>query len=278
MLPASFRDPCPTPVYARHHQDVSEETALGAQAAYCAMIEQLDGRIARVRGAFDAYCDKKGRRRLFLYTSDHGDQCGDRSMFGKSTFYEKSVKIPLMMAGDGIAAGKVCDTPVSIMDIGPTLLEYAGADRMDGIDGVSLASAFDGGRAPEHAIYGEFMERTSMQTPADSYCFMVREGDYKYMCFAEDPACELLFNVKEDPDERNNLSGTEKDILIRMRNLAKQYAKPEESVRLQNLHTRWNKLWKAYESAVGPGTDELWTAAPPAAREYPEIMVGRKGQ
>lgn len=98
VLPPSFYDPCPTKELARHHQEVSEEQALGAQAAYCAMIEQLDSRIGRVRGAFDAYCDRKGCERLFLYTSDHGDQVGDRRMFGKSTFYEKSAKIPLILA------------------------------------------------------------------------------------------------------------------------------------------------------------------------------------
>lgn len=273
VLPASFRDPCPTGVLKRHVKAVDEEVALAAQAAYCAMVEQIDRRVGAVREAFDAYCDRKGGRRLFLYTSDHGDQVGDRSMFAKSTFYEKSAKIPLILAGDGIPENTVCDTPVSIMDIGPTLLDCAGAAPMDGIDGVSLAGALRGGGVPAHTVYGEFMERPDMSQPANSYCFMVREGDYKYMSFADDPDCELLFDVKHDPGERHNLRDERPELLARMRQLAEQYAEPEKSVKLQAQHTRLYQLMQAYEKAVGPETDELWTDVPPAAREYPEIMV-----
>ncbi len=278
VLPASFRDPCPTPVWERHHQQVSEETALGAQAAYCAMIEAADGKMARVREAFDAYCDRKGSSRLFLYTSDHGDQCGDRSMFAKSTFYEKSAKIPLIMAGDGIPQGKVCRTPVSIMDIRPTLLEHTGASPMMDVDGVSLAAAFAGKAVPEHAVYGEFMERASMQTPADSYCFMLRDGNYKYICFEDDPECELLFDVDSDPEERKNLAGERQDVLARMRKLAKEHARPAESLHVQRQHTRNRALWMAYEAAVGVQQDELWTDTPVKARRYPNIMVGGQPQ
>ena len=257
VLPASFYDPCPTRELARHHQEVSEEQALGAQAAYCAMIEQMDTRIGRVRSAFDASCDKKGCKRLFLYTSDHGDQVGDRRMFGKSTFYEKSVKIPLILAGDGIPQGAVCDALTSIMDIGPTLLEYTGAQPMQAVDGVSMAPVFSGQKPPEHAVYAEFMERPSMQQPADSYCFMVRDGDYKYMCFDKDPDCELLYNVLLDPGERDNLAGKAPEILARMRALAAQYGRAREAVRIQGLHSRFNDLWKAYEKASGVSAQEL---------------------
>lgn len=278
VLPASFYDPCPTKVLARHHKDVSEEVALSAQAAYCAMVEQIDGHVGAVRRAFDAYCDNKGSNRLFLYTSDHGDQVGDRSMFAKSTFYEKSAKIPLILAGNGITAGKVCNTPVSIMDIGPTLLDYTGAAAMENVDGVSLSDALQGGAVPAHTVYGEFMERPDMSQPADSYCFMIREGNYKYMSFADDPECELLFDVSSDPGERNNLIAEQPDILANMRRLAKEYAEPEKSVRLQALHTRIYHLMQAYENAVGTETDELWTDAPQSAREFPEIMVTDKKQ
>ena len=273
VLPESFYDPCPTKVLERHHKDVTEEVALAAQAAYCAMIEELDGRIASVRKAFDAYCDRKGGTRLFLYTSDHGDQVGDRSMFAKSTFYEKSARIPLILAGDGIPAGAVCETPVSIMDIGPTLLEHVGAAPMEQVDGVSLADALKGKPLSERAIYGEFMERPDMSEPANSYCFMLREGDYKYMCFADDPDCELLFDVKNDPGERRSLAAEKPELLAHMRELAAQLAEPEKSVRLQALHTRLVKLMQAYEKAVGPETDELWMDVPPSARELPPILV-----
>ena len=274
VLPASFYDPCPTEVLRRHHQPVSEELALAIQAAYCAMIEQVDIKMGQVRRAFDEYCDRSGRGRLFVYTSDHGDQCGDRSMYAKSTFFEKSAKIPLIFAGDGITPGAVCRTPVSIMDIGPTLLDCVGAQPMMDVDGVSLAPALYGGVVPEHVVYGEFMERESMQTPADSYCFMVREDSYKYMCFRDDPGCELLFDVEADPEERHNLASERPELLERMRRLTEQYAMPEQAVALQKRHTWSSGLWRAYESALGVDADvERWTDNPPEARDYPEICL-----
>ncbi len=276
-LPESFYDPCPTKVLERHHQKVSEDLALGIQAAYCAMVEQMDTKLGEIRNAFNKYCDRKGSKRLFLYTSDHGDQCGDRSMFAKSTFYEKSAKIPLIFAGDGIKAGAVCRTPVSIMDIGPTILQYVGADAMTDIDGVSMAPALYGETVQEHPVYGEFLERTNMQTPADSYCFMLRSGSYKYMCFHDDPDCELLFDVEKDPMERKNLAIVFPEVLKKMRKEVSKLALPEQSVNIQKLHARNNKLWKAYENALPGDFDvERWKGTPQEARDYPQICLLNK--
>lgn len=181
-------------------------------------------------------------------------------------------------AGDGIPQGAVCDALTSIMDIGPTLLEYTGAQPMQAVDGVNMAPVFSGQKPPEHVVYAEFMERPSMQQPADSYCFMVRDGDYKYMCFDKDPDCELLYNVLLDPGERDNLAGKAPEILARMRALAAQYGRAREAVRIQGLHSRFNDLWKAYEKASGVSAQELWYNVPESARTYPEIMIGNKAE
>ncbi len=61
-----------------------------------------------------------------IYTSDHGDNVGARGLWGKSTLYEESAGVPLVMAGPDIPAGRVVDTPVSHIDCAPTILEAAG--------------------------------------------------------------------------------------------------------------------------------------------------------
>ncbi|ETP72955.1 arylsulfatase A family protein [Lachnospiraceae bacterium JC7] len=273
-LPESFHDPCPTPVLARHVQPVSEKLAISIRAAYSAMVEQTDEKLGQVRKAFDSFCDRRGNGRLFIYTSDHGDQCGDRSMFAKSTFYEKSTKIPLIFAGDGVESGRVCNTPVSIMDIGPTILQHVGAHEMIDVDGVSLASALQGNDVTKHEVYGEFLERTSMKDPADSYCFMLRRGDYKYMSFFDDPDCELLFNIAEDPEERRNLAKELPEVLKELREASKKIAMPEQSVALQKMHTYRSSLMRSYENALSGEHDvERWENTPLTARNYPEICI-----
>ncbi len=274
ILPSSFYDPVPTHILERHHKNVSEKIALSAQAAYCAMIEQLDSRIGLVRNAFQAFCQKRNTPNMFLYTSDHGDQCGDRRMFAKSTFFEKSSKIPLIIVGTGIKRNHIVDTPVSIMDIGPTILDYTGAVPMYEIDGVSLANALKGNPVAKHVVYGEFLERTDMRHPADKYCFMLKDGPYKYMSFCDDPENEFLFHTVNDPDERNNLIHVLPEISNRFRELAAKYEMSKQSIHIEKLHARNVQLWKAYESAVGtPYLDELWSNIPEKAKVFPEIYV-----
>jgi choline-sulfatase len=273
-LPPSFKDRVNAEAYKRHVQAASEEFALAAQAAYCAMIEEADGYMGEIRNAFSDFCASRHSKSMFLYVSDHGDQCGDRSMFGKSTFYEKSARIPMIAAGNDIAADHIVKTPVSIMDIGPTLLEYAGITSMDHTDGFSLLEAFGNREVPEHTVYGEFLEREKMSTPADRYCFMVRKNNYKYISFREEKGQDMLFDVDADPDERENLILREKDKAEEMQEIVKQYEMGSRAVELEAEHERNLKLWQAYEKASGTAdNEELWTVDTALFRTEPEICV-----
>src|SRR3546814_2920943 len=75
---------------------------------------------------------------------------GERGLWFKMSFFEGSARIPLMLAGPGLGSGRV-DTPVSALDILPTLLELAGIDAeadaglLDGDSVLPLAS-----RSEEH--------------------------------------------------------------------------------------------------------------------------------
>ena len=58
-----------------------------------------------------------------VYTSDHGDNLGTRGLWGKSTFYEKSEAVPLIMAGLDIGHS-VCDAPVDLLDLSVTITNH----------------------------------------------------------------------------------------------------------------------------------------------------------
>ena len=70
-----------------------------------------------------------------IYTSDHGDNLGARGLWGKSTFYEESVAIPMIMAGPDIGQG-VCKTPVSFLDVSQTIAAQFGAE-LNGAEGLA---------------------------------------------------------------------------------------------------------------------------------------------
>lgn len=279
-LPDNFEDEVCHPLLRRHvHRDVDEQTTLGAIAAYCGMIEQTDRHLGRVQQAFQKFCERQKSRRLFCYLSDHGDQCGDRKIFGKQTLFEKSAKIPLVLAGDDIIPGSRIAQPVSIMDLGPTLLEYAQAQPMEWVDGVSLYAVLSGRDKPSHTVFSEFLERsdhyqwpTSPENAQFCYGVAVRQGPYKLITYTGYEHYDMLYNIEADPYERNNLAQELPGVLNRMRKLAEKIAMPQEAVHLHKRRLRAIELLAAYDLATGKtdGSDR-WHGN--TAKELPPVHL-----
>ena len=80
-----------------------------AIAAYFGLVSFLDDNVGKILRALE---DDGPRRRdtRVIYSSDHGDNLGTRGMWGKSTMYEESAGIPMIMAGAGRAARATCAT------------------------------------------------------------------------------------------------------------------------------------------------------------------------
>jgi choline-sulfatase len=94
-----------------------------AVTAYFGMCSFMDANVGSVLDALDA--SGLAERTTVIYASDHGECLGNRGLWGKMTMYEDAAAIPMMIAGPGIPAGKVCATPVSLVDIYPTVLACA---------------------------------------------------------------------------------------------------------------------------------------------------------
>lgn len=281
-LPATFNRDVDCELLRHYQAAADDQMALACQAAYCGMVEHMDSLFGQVWTAFDRFCESRKSASAVFYLSDHGDQCGDRHIFGKETFYERSVKIPWIAAGDGIKGGRRVETPVSIMDIGPTILEYIGAKAMDDVDGISAAGALLGGEVPAHLVYSEFMERTDGKFvfgPYDpratfSHGFMLRYKDYKYVTYQNYEKYDMLFNISDDPEEEHNLAGSEPEILEEMRRLSRPVLLHEQAVRNFRREDRVNDLMSQYEWARGDADLHFrWNKASEAAGKYPEICV-----
>jgi choline-sulfatase len=135
-----------------------------------------------------------------VYTSDHGDNLGTRGMWGKSTMYEESAGIPMIMAGPGVPGGKVCDTPVTLVDGFPTYVQSVGAkfDAGDAtLPGVSLIDIANG-VVPKRTILSEYHAAASITGTS-----MIRHGPYKYVNYVGLPP--MLFDLQSDPYERKDL-------------------------------------------------------------------------
>jgi arylsulfatase A-like enzyme len=97
----------------------------------------LDGATASADRYLGEILDAAGEDVVVVVLSDHGDLVGEHDLYGHMTgLYEPLIRIPMVMAGPGIPAGKVVRGPASIVDVMPTLLAMAGVEgpATDGID------------------------------------------------------------------------------------------------------------------------------------------------
>ena len=169
-----------------------------AITAYFGLVSFLDHNIGRVLAALDE-AGLTGDTRI-VYSSDHGDNLGARGMWGKSTMFEESAGIPLIVAGEGVPAGRVSDVPVTLADAFPTILQCVGAiAHADdaGLPGQSLLDIANG-RARERVILSEYHAAAAIAAT-----YMIRHGNYKYVHYVGMPP--MLFDLASDPEELRDL-------------------------------------------------------------------------
>ena len=272
MLPPNQQDAHSQRVMAGIEADVetaTDEQVRNARHAYYANTSYFDhwvGRITDTLRAAELFDDT-----LVIVTSDHGDMLGERGLWYKMNFFEWSCRVPLIMAGPRLPAGKTVDNNVSLVDLFPTLVDAAtqgvdpAPDLGGSIDGRSLwglaTGAVDPADDPDEAIAEYCAECASHP------CFMIRRGAYKYIHCDVDPP--LLFNLEDDPKELNNLAADPAH-----NNIAKAFA--------DDVRQRWDsevirrdviaaqKQRRAVYQAMQDGTLTSWDFQPKrdAANEY----------
>ena len=104
---------------------ISEDDIRRSRRAYFANISYVDEKIGEVLAALTA--TRQAENTIIVFLSDHGDMLGERGLWFKMTFFEGSVRVPLMIAAPGLPPGRI-DAPVSTLDVLPTLSELAGID------------------------------------------------------------------------------------------------------------------------------------------------------
>lgn len=165
----------------------------GTVEGYLAAISHADAQIGRVLDALDA-SDHANNTAILLH-SDHGFQLGDKDHFGKFTLWEESAKAPLFLHLPGMTEGTTISTPVSLIDIMPTLLDLAGADPAPYNIGESLLPLIDddygthSGGPVFTQVYGSLS---------------LRSDDMRFIRYAD--GSEELYDTATDPGQNTNLA------------------------------------------------------------------------
>jgi choline-sulfatase len=145
------------------------------------------------------------RDTIVVFTSDHGDQCGEHGMWFKRTVRDWSARVPLFIAGPGVASGRRVTANVSLVDLYPTFLELAGVPLPDGIpfdlDGHSLAPFLTGADAAGWPD-GVFIENNGEGTIKPIRALV--QGPSKYIVVPGQP--DQLYDLALDPGEWHNVA------------------------------------------------------------------------
>jgi choline-sulfatase len=249
-------------LYDRGEYHITEAHVRAARRAYYAMIDYVDDQLGRLLKTLHA--TGLSDRTLIIATSDHGDMLGERGLWYKMTFFERAMRVPLLLhAPCRLAARRVAE-PVSLIDLLPTLLEIAavGAEATLPVDGRSLLPAATGSGDAPGAVYAEYTAEGT-----DQPMFMIRRGRFKYISCVGDPP--MLFDLAADPNEGNNLAGSPATAELESR-FAEEAARKWDAANLRHAVIESQQSRRLVHRALMTGRLHPWDFEPQtnAAQRY----------
>ncbi len=161
-------------------------------ALYDAEIAFMDTEIGRL---LDGLRAERSRDTVVVVTADHGEEFADHGgvQHGRSLFQEM-LRVPLLVAGGDFPAGRVVDTPVSVISIVPTLAEIAATIPPDGLTGRSLVAELRGATAAPQAIFADLPAGAKHRAAVvDSTWKLLLDKGYM----------PVLYDLARDPGELN---------------------------------------------------------------------------
>ncbi|MCL2495757.1 MAG: sulfatase-like hydrolase/transferase [Oscillospiraceae bacterium] len=221
------------------------------RGVYYAMIAQLDEAVGEVLAKLEALGIAEDT--YVIFTSDHGEMCMEHGTWYKSTHYEPSARVPLIVRGPGVAKGGVRGDLVSLIDMYPTVCGMIGAQGRGDADGLSLLPLLMGEkqRLDRACVFSEYHD-----SAINSSAFMLRRGNYKYIAYPG--FAPMLFDLERDRWE--------------LRNLAKE--RPELAAELDALLRGICDYEKVFEEVVAYDKNAFrqWRESELAAGTYRETM------
>jgi len=138
------------PPHENHQENYFEDDHQRNRRHYAAELENIDRQV----GEFMKIVEERGEldNTLVVYSSDHGEMLGEYGRWGKSTWQEPSVLVPLVAAGPGVKPNTTSDALVSLEDLAATFVDYAGSAPMPGMDARSLRPLLEGASEPHRDV------------------------------------------------------------------------------------------------------------------------------
>ena len=179
---------------------ISDEDVRRARRAYLGNVSYVDDWTGRLVATLESL--GQAQETIVVLLADHGDMLGERGLWYKMSFFEGSTRIPLVVHAPQRYRPRRVSTPVSLVDVLPSIVEWSGgavSDAVEPLAGRSLQALCEGA-TEERTVVGEYA--------AEGACapiVMLRRGTLKFVHCAADP--DQLYDLAQDPHERVNLAG-----------------------------------------------------------------------
>ncbi|MEE2657765.1 MAG: sulfatase-like hydrolase/transferase [Candidatus Latescibacterota bacterium] len=247
-------------------KEVMEEEVIRARVAYWALVYRMDVLIGQI---FEALrLNDLEDNTFIIYTSDHGEQVGERGLWWKQTFYDESARIPAIVSWPGhLPNGERCHRVTSTFDLNATMLDALDCPALPYSRGRSLLPLLRG----ESTDWGDIAFSEFCQDSAGAggpfpengiQQRMVRFGDWKLNYYHGQP-CQL-FNLCDDPRELDDRADDPACREIRGELLDRVLdGWDPEAVMAQMAHLREdNKILAAWGRHVRPADTIRWDLRP----------------
>lgn len=240
----------------KEQDDMSDDLRRKARQAYYASISFMDAQVGRVVDSLDRL--GLSENTIIVFTSDHGYHMGEHGLWQKMSLFEESSRVPLLIVAPGVTQkGTIAKTPVSLVDIYPTLTELCHVKAPDNLQGQSLVPILKDPSVEGRgwALTQVTRNSNTLRRPGSGdakkkagqgenriFGFTLRTPRWRYTEWAEGRFGRELYDHDTDPKELTNLAD-----------------KPELKATVAELST---KLRAAAKSTY------------PASGEIPEIQPG----
>ena len=243
--------------------------------AYYGMISYVDDKVGHIQRVLAQ--TGLDRDTVVIFIADHGEMAGERGMWFKSSFFEWSVRVPMIISWPGRFVPRREARPVSLIDLLPTLIELGAGENVpamaEPIDGHSLAPLlYEAGADWAHPVISEFTGE-GVRAP----CRMVRRDRYKYIYTHGYP--DQLYDVASDPKELVEIS-TQPEysvVLSELRAVALDGWNPD-AITQQVIASQQRRLLVQCALQASPGTSPGWAYNARNDDEHRYVRTGKASE
>jgi choline-sulfatase len=238
--------------FSKHDEQLgTDDRRRLALASYFALTSFMDEQVGHVLEALsESGLDEST---TVIYSSDHGDNLGERGLWNKCTLYRESTAVPMIVRGPGVPAGQEVRSNVSLVDLFPTILHATGVELSKADSDLPGQSLIDSATQPYNPGRLAFAEYHAVGSESAGY--MLADSRYTYHYYVGH--APELFDLEADPDEANDLAGNPAyaEVLKQFRERLNELLDPEDVDRQAKAdQQRLIESFGGREAALSTGT------------------------